>query len=125
MEKITRTTLFVWAKKDEVKRSGENYTMMSLLICLLTQYCSDYETEKNEMGGACSAYEGEERPIQGFVGGNLRNREHLGDPGVDGRIILRWIFQEVGCGSMDWIELARDRERWRALVSAAMDGRVP
>jgi len=35
----------------------------------------------------------------------------LGDPGEDGRIILRWIFQEVGCGGMDWTELVQDRDR--------------
>ena len=46
------------------------------------------------MGGACSAHGEEERCIQGFDGGNLRDREHLGDPGVDGRIILRWIFNK-------------------------------
>jgi len=34
-------------------------------------------------------------------------------------------IQEIGCGGMDWIELAKDRERWRALVSAVMKLRVP
>ncbi len=34
----------------------------------LTQYCSGNKNEKNEMGGACSAYEGEERHVQGFGG---------------------------------------------------------
>jgi hypothetical protein len=48
----------------------------------------------------------------------------LGDPGVDGKIILKWIFKEVGWG-MDWIELAQDRDRWRALVNAVMNLRVP
>jgi len=49
----------------------------------------------------------------------------LGDPGIDGRIILRWIFQEVGCEGMDWIKLAQDGDRWRALMNALMNLWVP
>jgi hypothetical protein len=44
----------------------------------------------------------------------------LGDPDVDGRIILKWIFKKFD-GGMDWIELAQDRDRWRALVNAVMN----
>jgi len=40
------------------------------------------------MGGECSAYGRDERRIQGFGEGNLRERDHLGDPGVYGWIIL-------------------------------------
>jgi len=49
----------------------------------------------------------------------------LGDPDVDGRIILRWIFRKWGCGGVDWMELAQDTVRWRALVNAVMNLRVP
>ena len=44
------------------------------------------------MGGACSTY-GEMRGHTGFWWGNLRERDHLGDPDVDGMIILRWTFR--------------------------------
>jgi len=43
----------------------------------------------------------------------LRETNHLEDPGLDGRIILRWILRMWGRG-MDWIVLARDRDRWWA-----------
>jgi hypothetical protein len=48
-----------------------------------------------------------------------------------GRLSLRWEdnirmdLREMGCGCVDWMELAQDRDRWRALVSAVMNLRVP
>jgi len=55
-----------------------------------------------------------------FWWGNLEERDHWGDPGVDGGIILRWIFKKWD-GGMDWIELDQDRKKWRALVNAVMN----
>jgi hypothetical protein len=54
----------------------------------------------------------------------VREGDHLGDPGVDGRIILKW-FLKTWDGGMDRIELAQDRDRWRALVNAVMNLRFP
>ena len=87
---------------------------------MLTQYFSSDKIEKIEMGGACSAYEGEERRIQGFgeeTEGRRPRRRWEDNIKID--------IQEVGCGVMDWIELAQDTDGWRALVTALMNLRVP
>ena len=67
------------------------------------------------MGGACNTYWG---------GRNLRESDSLEDPGVDGRIILRWISGS-GMWDMDWIEMAQARDIWWAPVNAVMNLRLP
>ena len=47
------------------------------------------------------------------------------DPGIDGRIILKWIIKKWDGGGIDWINLVEVRDRWRALVNAVMNLRVP
>jgi len=57
--------------------------------------------------------------------GNLRERDHLKDPGVDARIIFMMDIQEDECRCLDWLELAPDRDRCRAVVNVVMNIRVP
>ena len=62
------------------------------------------------------------RAYTGFCWGNLRERDNIEDPGVDGRIILRWIFRKWDVWART---LAQDRDRWRVLINFVMNLRVP
>jgi len=66
---------------------------------------------------------GEERGVYRVLLGKLEGRKPLGRPRwVDN---IRMDLHEVGCGYMDWIGLAQDRDRWRTLMSAVMNLWVP
>ena len=56
----------------------------------------------------------------GFWWGNLRERDHLEDPGI-----LRWILRKWDGRGMDWIDLAQERDRCQALVDMEMNLQVP
>jgi hypothetical protein len=59
-----------------------------------------------------------------FVGKH-EGKRLLGRPRRKWQDKIKMDLQEVGCGGMDWIELAPDRDRWRALVTAVMTLCVP
>jgi len=68
---------------------------------------------------------GEERVVYRVLVGKLEGKRPLGRPRRRWVDNIRMDLQEVGCGHVDWIGLAQERARWRTLVSAVMNLRVP
>ena len=68
---------------------------------------------------------GEGRDVQRVLVGKPGGKGPLGRPKRRWEDNIKMHHQEVGCGNMDWIHLAQDRDRWRALVNAVMNLRVP
>jgi hypothetical protein len=54
-----------------------------------------------------------------------KESDHWKDEDVGEWTILKWILREIGLDCMDWIDLARDRDQWRALVNTVMKLWVP
>jgi len=71
------------------------------------------------MGGTLTCM-GERKGAYRIWWGNLKEIYHLEDPGVDGNIILKWIFRRWD-GGMEWIDLAQNRDRWRAVINTVMN----
>jgi hypothetical protein len=67
---------------------------------------------------------GEGEVCTGFWSGKPEGKRPLGRPRRRWEDNIKMDLQEVGCGGMNWIELAQDRDRWRALVNAVMNLRV-
>jgi hypothetical protein len=76
------------------------------------------------MGGACGAY-GEKSGVHRVLVGKPEGKRPLGRPRRRWEDSIKLDLQEVGVGCGDWMELAQDRDRWRALVSTVKNLRVP
>jgi len=68
---------------------------------------------------------GEGRGVQRVLAGKSEGKRPLGRPRHRWEDNIKMDFQEVGGGHGDWMELAQDRDRWRALVGTVRDFRVP
>ena len=88
---------------------------------LLTKYySSDQRNNETFGGGGLMHVWGRGEVHTRLWWGNLQEREHLEDLGVDGTIILKWIFKKWD-GGVYWIYLAQDRDRWRVVMNAVMN----
>ena len=76
------------------------------------------------MGGACGAYRGG-GGVHKVLVGKPEGKRPLGRPRRRWEHNIKRDLQEIGRGFGDWMELAQDRDRWRALVSTVMNLRVP
>jgi len=72
------------------------------------------------MGGACSTY-GERKGVYRVLVGKPEGKRPLGRTKRRWKDNIKMDLREMGCGDMDWIELAQDRGRWRARVNAEMN----
>jgi hypothetical protein len=68
---------------------------------------------------------GERRDLYSVLAGNNEGNRLLGRPMCRREDNIKMDFQKEACGSMHWIELAHDRDRWREIVNAVINTRVP
>jgi hypothetical protein len=76
------------------------------------------------MGGACRT-DGEGRGIYRVLAGKSEGMGRLGKLRRRWEDNIKTDLQQLGCGCMDWIELAQAKDRWRAIVNTVMNLRVP
>jgi hypothetical protein len=91
---------------------------------MITKYHSGDQVKKTEMGRTCGTYGGEKGAYRALVG-KPEGRRPLGRHRRIWEDNIKMDLREVGCGGVDWIDLAQDRDRWRALVYTVMNLWVP
>jgi hypothetical protein len=107
------------------QENGENFITRSFVICTLRQVLLRIIKARGMTWAGHVAQMGEKRNAYRLLVGKPEGRRPLG------RLRCRWMdnirmdLVEVGWGDVDWIRLAQDTDRWRALVNAVMNLRVP
>jgi hypothetical protein len=83
-----------------------------------------YQVKEDELDRECST-NGEKRNSYKNLVGTPKGKRPLGRPRLRWENIIRMDVREIGWGGMDWIDLAQDRDRSRALVNTVINLRVP
>jgi hypothetical protein len=107
-------------KRQEV---GENCIMRSFITCTLLQVQSD-QVREDEMCRACST-NGEKRNAHRILVGKPEAKRPLGRPRRSWVDNIEMDLRETGWDGVDWIDMAQDRDQWRALVNTVLNLRVP
>jgi hypothetical protein len=110
-------------KRDEVTGNGENYIMRNLVISL-PNIVRIVKSRRMRWAGHVARM-GEGRGVHRVLVRKLEGRRPLGRPRRRWEDNNKVDLQEVGGGCGDLMELAQDRERWRALVGTVRNLRVP
>jgi hypothetical protein len=104
-------------QEEKWQEVGENCIMRRFLLVLFAKY-------KDEMGGACKT-NGEKWNACGLLVGRSAGKRQVGRPRR--RLVnnIKMDLREIGWGSLYWIDLAQDRDQWRALVNTVIQFWVP
>ena len=96
--------------------------MRGIIIC--TALVRVFKSRRMRWAGHVARM-GERRFVYRVLVGEPEGKRTLGRPRRRWEDNIKMILQNVGCGGMDWINLAEDRDRWRAILNAVMNLRVP
>ena len=119
--KVSESRVLRGSKGIRKQRSGENYITRTLMICRLHQLLLGAIKSRRMRWAGHVALWGRQEVHTGFWWGDLTEGDYLEYLGSDGKMILKWVLRS----GMDWIDLAQKRDRWRAVVNAIMNLRVP
>ena len=113
---------------DSYRRCEANFNLhllfWSIFLFCLTCIFRVIKSRRIRWAGNVARVE-EGRGVYRVLVGKPEGKRPLGRPRRRWEDNIQMDLQEVGCGDMDWIELAQDRKSWRTLVNAVMDLRVP